>query len=1458
MPNIDVFISHAFHDYSFVQQLRAKLELYDLKAWMDSRELAPGDFLLPEIEKAIQEAGAVFIVVTNATFKSRWVKKELDFAKSLDKRIVALLLDGHALDWMFDEEPLAVPVSTEPGGLTDAMPRLLDALGRRRPDGPEPAAQPPESPVNELLLALEKPAMYTEGGVRRGMAQAKLEFHPAGGGDAMESASFEFISPLGPIEADRLKWYIEEFPRYPFLERILERAAEVEKQIPGWGKSLLDVLTTQADTRDVLKAWINSSGERRFSVKMDVAALRIGADNNSPDPDRLAALEASGILLSTPWEILHDGKRFLFQGQNPIRVRRRLPFREQRDAMPLHEVLRILLVAPRPDDKLAGYIDHRLATRALLEATDALGERAELHILETPTFAGLCEKIRAATTIGKPFSVVHFDGHGVFDRNKGLGALCFESGEAEEQKKFEGRATHIVDASELAAELDKLRIPLFFLDACQSAMTDHDPTASVAATLLENGVASVAAMSHSVLVATAGRFAAAFYKRLAEGALVGSAMLAGQRALHDDKVRANLPGGEKLRLDDWFVPVLFQEKKDPQLVRAIPGRAALELDQKAWQKRLGHTPPEPAHGFVGRDRELLRLERQLRLHPWAVLRGQGGAGKTTLATEFARWMLRTRRFGRLAFVSFEFLNDVRAAIDLLGKQLINKDFSVATYTNDEAALLDLDRALRDAPTLIVLDNLESILPDAEGRQPPGVQAADEIMAFFSRLLQSSDRTRLLLTTRERMPAPFDRGDCETRLGALTPDDALALIAHLMRKEGIAVPSLNSEDLDAQFGALARHANYHARALTLLTRALAERHANLPGLNADYSRLMAEMEQKHPGNRENSLFASLELSLRRLPEGMREVVDALAVYHGGADVATWAMVAEREQEEIGQVGMALIQAGLAELVFDKFPYYFRLDPALPAYLAEKADPVVLEACHERWMGGMLELTGFLYKQRFQDAQLAQNLALLIEQNLLALLARLATQAEPELVVEVAQSIEELFANLGRSQVLAFAQEIREKAATRLGEWGHAQFTSKSAAVDRLLERGNLQAAFQLAQQVLKHCQSAGIDAYPGAAYDTALAHFRLARVLNEGGQPQQALPLFQEARKQFLAIEMAGGQGGSMVSTCQTEIGNCFQALGQYEESAKQYEAAIALAEKRGDYRSVAIGNVQLATTRMYQKRYPEALALYEAAKNTFEKLGEPGTVAIAWHQIGMVQQRAGNYAAAEHAYQESLAIRIRQKNRAGEATSLIQLGNLYGEMGRLEDAVRMYEQAVELHRILGDLRYEGVTCGNLAFTLIKLHRYPEARDQLFRAIECDSHFGHVAESWKTWAILYDLETAEGNAADANNARSKAMAAYAAYRRDGGESQSDRYQLIVMVVQAIQAGKEGELLPKFEAALAEDRPLFEKALLRQLFALLRGSRDAALADDPELDYMDAVELQLLLAGGCGRVKACQKW
>jgi hypothetical protein len=67
------------------------------------------------------------------------------------------------------------------------------------------------------------------------------------------------------------------------------------------------------------------------------------------------------------------------------------------------------------------------------------------------------------------------------------------------------------------------------------------------------------------------------------------------------------------------------------------------------------------------------------------------------------------------------------------------------------------------------------------------------------------------------------------------------------------------------------------------------------------------------------------------------------------------------------------------------------------------------------------------------------------------------------------------------------------------------------------------------------------------------------------------------------------------------------------------------------------------------------------------------------------------------------------------------------------------------------------------------------------------------------------------------------------------------------LQALRAGQRGELAALL-GQLARD-PGWQgdaaKALLAALGAILGGARDPALAEDPALDYDDAVEVQLLL-------------
>ncbi|MCP4659068.1 MAG: CHAT domain-containing protein, partial [bacterium] len=177
--------------------------------------------------------------------------------------------------------------------------------------------------------------------------------------------------------------------------------------------------------------------------------------------------------------------------------------------------IRVLLVSPRPEDDSAAYIDHRVSARPLVAALDPLGELVELSLLRPPTFKALDDELTRARRAGESYHVVHFDGHGIYDKKLGLGALCFE--DPGDEKKLTERRTAIAQADALAGVMRDHRVPLVFLEACQTGMSEVDPKASVAGRLLDRGVASVVAMSHSVLVETARRFVGAFYKSLMTG-----------------------------------------------------------------------------------------------------------------------------------------------------------------------------------------------------------------------------------------------------------------------------------------------------------------------------------------------------------------------------------------------------------------------------------------------------------------------------------------------------------------------------------------------------------------------------------------------------------------------------------------------------------------------------------------------------------------------------------------------------------------------------------------------------------------------------------------------------------------------------------------------------------------------------------------------------------------------------
>jgi tetratricopeptide (TPR) repeat protein len=978
-----------------------------------------------------------------------------------------------------------------------------------------------------------------------------------------------------------------------------------------------------------------------------------------------------------------------------------------------------------------------------------------------------------------------------------------------------------------------------FLEACQTAQSEDDAVKSVAAALLNAGIVSVVAMTHSVLVVTAELFVREFYTHLAQGQRIGAAMLAGQRALMTDKTRFDDGSGDGFFIEDWFIPVLYQEREDPPLFHRLLPQRLQDLQHQQRQSALGDLPAAPQHTFIGRSPELLAFERLLLTTPYLVITGQGGAGKTTLAVELARWLVQTRRFNKAAFVCLEYLGDTRAVLDSIGRQLLPK-FSVVEHGNEKAWLL-VERELKNVRPLVLLDNCESLLPDQDGKPPLAAIDLQEFLAFCAKLQQSG--ATLLFTSRETLPPPFAKHHA---LGALSESEAIALLKQVLGLQSLELPSDagdNKKEKLKELKSFVNRLNCHARALVLVAPIAAQK--GFKATNENLAVIMAELHSAHPDDRELSLYVSLELSLRRLSAQHRQWVNTLAVFQGGFSLGVLARVLEID-DEVQELAAALVQVGLAD--YQNYGY-FSIDPALSAYLKTQLAKDDYAQLQQQWLAAMPDLVYFLYEQMFQKSQLASQLTLLELPNLLVLLSELPKQVNAEQTATIAGRIEGLLEFLHHPQALALAVKTRQLSAVTLEIWNNEQFENKFLDIQRLLQQNQIQRSVKKAEALLKQALQAGETAYPNADYDIAMAYWLLGKVLKMGGLSEVALSPLQKAQQSFQVLADNGNQeAAGMISVTLTEQGDCLKNIGRLNVAAELYQQAINLSEKQGDKRCVAVGKVQLATVRLYQKDYKIALSAFSEAKDLFGQLNELQTVATTWHQIGMVYKAMQVFEQAENAYRESLKINSELSDKAGIANGLNELGNIYNMCGKLEPSVVFYRQAADNYTQLGDKRGEGVVRSNIADSLIKLQRYDESRIECQRAIECKKALGYHALPWQTWMILHNLEQASDNPTAAHAAKQQAILSYLAYRRDGGENMDRPHlpQLCQAVLQAIRDNNSTAVLKDLrglqDLAGLDD---YLKPVIPKLIAILQGDRDPSIVDDPELDYNSAAELLLLL-------------
>jgi uncharacterized protein YggU (UPF0235/DUF167 family) len=238
-----------------------------------------------------------------------------------------------------------------------------------------------------------------------------------------------------------------------------------------------------------------------------------------------------------PWELLHDGTRFLLQS-GAINLSRYLTFPEPVRPLETRSPLEVLIVSARPKDQppLVSEFD---ALQAAFRSS-VREDKLDLGYLLPPTWDALMDWLLA----GAP-GVLHFEGHGAFTRT---GLLVFED---------EDGTSDPVDATTLGSAFYGTDLRLAVLSACESAKAAGESLlGSVAPSLILAGIPAVVAMQQSLPDAVANRFSRGFYNALLAGQDIESAVAAGRKQL--------------IRTTFWHVPTLYlRAHKTPQITRAF-------------------------------------------------------------------------------------------------------------------------------------------------------------------------------------------------------------------------------------------------------------------------------------------------------------------------------------------------------------------------------------------------------------------------------------------------------------------------------------------------------------------------------------------------------------------------------------------------------------------------------------------------------------------------------------------------------------------------------------------------------------------------------------------------------------------------------------------------------------------------------------------------------------------------
>ncbi|MET0622972.1 MAG: tetratricopeptide repeat protein [Pyrinomonadaceae bacterium] len=662
-------------------------------------------------------------------------------------------------------------------------------------------------------------------------------------------------------------------------------------------------------------------------------------------------------------------------------------------------------------------------------------------------------------------------------------------------------------------------------------------------------------------------------------------------------------------------------------------------DEAAPNRRQAPIPRPPVVGFVPRHDAggsiVARLQEELAPHrsQLVALWGAGGVGKTTLSAEAARGLeaagqrvVWVSADGRANFTLSTLLDDIAA-------QCGRTDLRPLALEPKEEAVRGL---IAEAPTLIVLDNFETIPPD---EQPLCVN-----------FLAEKARCPALITTRESID--------EARSIPLRPmraEEGSALLDRLV--EQTINPGIYTEAIR---GRILETAERNPLVIQWIVRQI--------NLAHDPEEVLTDL--KHGEGDAAARVFDRSFKLPQLGDGGRAVLLALSLFMPSATRAALAEVAgmdkKKDKEKFKKAQGTLASLWLLPPSGDQ-----RL--ALEGLTREFAKARLSHDPRSKRFSQRF-VKRFLQYAEANSKQTAEQLNLI--------------EAEKDNIL----SAIDIALESGDSQGAMRAYDYVYKFLHLRGYWDEAIRRGKQLLnVARNLAAMNEVTVFTHNVAILQQNQGEMEEAR--RLYDESLNiskglgdQSNIAATLHQLGILAQAQGEADEARRLYgesLDIKKSLGEQRGVAATLH-QLGILAQAQGEADEARRLYGESLDIKKRLGDQNGVSGTLHELGRLAQGQGELDEARRLYSESLNIAKRLRSLEGVAVSLHQLGLISLSEGELPRAENLLNESLTIFKKLGYKTFIAECLESIGNLKVREGLLSEARGLFDEALQMAEALSD------------------------------------------------------------------------------------------------------------------------------------------------------------------------------